>query len=284
MNNIELSNQFDTLVSSYRRFKDFDDKEPMDTLEFDEYEKSLYLTKAQEELVLSLYNGKNPYGDSFESTEELRRHLAPLVKEAKLSPIDAETGLNGFQPAFNDTTGITDMDPVDGATIVPNGDTGITSINFKPKSDLKYLGIDKNSKFFELPKDLWFITYESVIISDAKCENKTSLEVFPVRQDEYHRIKKNPFRGTNSRRALRLDLANNLIEIVSKHAVTDYYVRYFKKLMPIVLENMPNGVTVSGIAEKTECELHEVLHQRLLELAVTMALQSKGYRINNENK
>ena len=41
-----------------------------------EYEKSLYLTKAQEEYVLSLYNGKNPYGDSFEKTEELRRYLS----------------------------------------------------------------------------------------------------------------------------------------------------------------------------------------------------------------
>ena len=32
----EFSNQFDTLVSSYRRFKDFDNKESLDTIEFDE--------------------------------------------------------------------------------------------------------------------------------------------------------------------------------------------------------------------------------------------------------
>ena len=35
----EFSNEFDTLVSSYRRFKDFDNKEALDSLEFDEYEK-----------------------------------------------------------------------------------------------------------------------------------------------------------------------------------------------------------------------------------------------------
>jgi hypothetical protein len=28
------------------RFRDFDEKEPRDTIEFDEYEKSLYLTKS----------------------------------------------------------------------------------------------------------------------------------------------------------------------------------------------------------------------------------------------
>jgi hypothetical protein len=50
------------------------------TVVLDEYEKSLFLTQAQEEIVINLYNGKNPYGDSFESTEELRRYLDELVK------------------------------------------------------------------------------------------------------------------------------------------------------------------------------------------------------------
>ncbi len=34
-------------------------------------EKSIFLTKAQEEIIIDLYNGKNPFGDSFEKTEEL---------------------------------------------------------------------------------------------------------------------------------------------------------------------------------------------------------------------
>lgn len=44
MTNSEFSNQFDLLVSSYRRFKDFDNQELLDSIEFDEFEKSLYLT------------------------------------------------------------------------------------------------------------------------------------------------------------------------------------------------------------------------------------------------
>ena len=88
----ELSNQFDVLVSSYRRFKEFDNKELLDSIEFNEYEKSLYLTKAQEELVLSLYNGRNPSLQGFEETEELRRYLSNLVEEAKLEPIVTSDG------------------------------------------------------------------------------------------------------------------------------------------------------------------------------------------------
>lgn len=80
----EFSDGFDTLVDSYRRFKDFDNKEELDSIDFNEYEKSVYLTKAQYEVVLSLYNGKNVSGDSFEKTEETRRYLSSLVKEAFL--------------------------------------------------------------------------------------------------------------------------------------------------------------------------------------------------------
>ena len=239
MNLPEFSNQFDVLVSSYRRFRDFDDREPLDTIEFNEYEKSLYLTKSQETLAMDLYSGRDIVGASFEETEELRRYLAGIVKEARLSPITNTSGI---------------------------------------------LGVDSKSKFFTLPDDLWFITYESVTVSDGKCGEDSSMEVVPVRQDEYHRLKKNPFRGANNRRSLRLDLSDGVVEIVSKFTVTAYYLRYLRKIRPIVLEDMPNGLTINGVGTQSECELHESLHQRILERAVVLALQSKGYTRENNNR
>lgn len=76
----EFSDGFDTLVDSYRRFKDFDKQDMLDSIEFDEYQKSLYLTLAQSEIVIGLYTGKNTYGEPFEDTEEMRRYLDSLVK------------------------------------------------------------------------------------------------------------------------------------------------------------------------------------------------------------
>ena len=76
----EFSENFDTLVSSYRRFKAFDGKEILDSIEFNEYEKSVFLTKAQEEIVKELYSGRYT-GDSFEKTEQLRRELEALVTQ-----------------------------------------------------------------------------------------------------------------------------------------------------------------------------------------------------------
>lgn len=240
MSTEELSNAFDVLVASYRRFKDFDNKEILDSIEFDEYEKSLYLTNAQNNLVIGLYSGKNTTGESFESTEELRRYLSNLVEEETLYPISGSSGT-----------------PV---------------------------GMGSDSKFFTLPKDCWYITYEAVNLSDAKCSAYTPMDVFPVTQDDYNKTKRNPFRGPNDRRALRLDLADGVVEVVSKYTISSYYVRYIRKPQPIVLRDMPNGLTVDGVNVETPCELHEALHQKIVELAVTEAVRSKAIATTSESK
>ena len=239
MNIKEFSDGFDTMLNSYSVSANFGEESSKQTITLDEYEKSVFLTNAQKELVTSLYNGKNPYGESFESTEEMRRYLSNLVKEKNLKPITNTSGTP--------------------------------------------LGISSNSSFFTLPDDLWFITMESVIVDKGKC-GETHINVYPTKQDEYQVIRENPFRGTNDRRALRLDLSEGNVEIICKFNINAYYVRYIKKLSPIILEDLPDNLSIDNIGRATECQLHEGLHQRILELAVRMALQSKGYNINNQNR
>ena len=50
-----------------------------------EYEKSVFLTQAQEAIILDLYKGAG--GDSFETTEEVTRYLSSLVKGCSLKEI-----------------------------------------------------------------------------------------------------------------------------------------------------------------------------------------------------
>lgn len=226
----EFSNEFDTLVNSYSTTNSFG--KTSGTLEFDEYEKSVFLTKAQEEVVVSLYNGKNPFGDSFEKTEETRRYLNELVKNYSTSTKKSVTG-----------------------------------------------GVDEKSVFFDLPVDLMFITYESVDLKDDSlgCHSNKNIQVIPVTQDEYHRLKKNPFRGKSYNRALRLDLGNNIVEIVSDYNIETYKIRYIRKPTPIVLVDLPSDVSIDDETRtKTECELNPVLHRTILERAVTLALRSRS--------
>lgn len=73
MTNEEFSNEFDTLLSSYSVTTPFGVPNSIAPIELDEYEKSIYLTEAQEQIVKELYN-------SFERTENVRKYLEALVK------------------------------------------------------------------------------------------------------------------------------------------------------------------------------------------------------------
>lgn len=74
MSNEEFSNEFDILLNSYNP----------GFITINEYEKSLFLTEAQESIVLQLYNGKNTLGESFEDTEEIRRYLSSLISTIEI--------------------------------------------------------------------------------------------------------------------------------------------------------------------------------------------------------
>lgn len=257
MTSTEFSNGFATLLNSSSMKAAFGDAFANGDIVLNEYEKSIFLTNAQEETVLSIYNGRNPTGIGFEGTEEMRRYLSNLVSDVLLTPI--------------------------------------TTMNNAP------LGVSSNSRFFTLPDGsgtkpaVWFITYEAVNVVDTKdifddkfgptfhikekhvCPANTVLKVVPTTQDEYHTLRNNPFRGANDYRALRMDLADGVVEIICKHKISTYYVRYLRRPKPIILEDLPDGLSIEGkvTASSPACELSESLHQRILERAVLMAIQSK---------
>ena len=56
-----------------------------------EYEKSVFLTQAQEAVILDLYKGVT--GDSFETTEEVTRYLSSLVKSYTKPQLTSQTAL-----------------------------------------------------------------------------------------------------------------------------------------------------------------------------------------------
>lgn len=237
MNNQEFSDAFATLLNSHGSKAGFGDQDSGRQIVLDEYEKSLFLTKAQEDLVQDLYSGESIEGESYEETERLRRYLSALNKDASIEP-DA------------------DVDVI----------------------------IDSNSKVFTLPDDLWFITYEAVKADSDNCWDGKYIQVVPVRQDNYHRQIKSPFRGASNRRALRLDRDENSVEIIYPLGIEFYYVRYVRKPQPIILETLPEGLTIENRSAASECELNSALHQKILERAVVLAMRSKGIQIQENNR
>ena len=228
----EFSNEFDILLNSYS-------SKDQQSINVDEYEKSVFLTKAQEDLIISVYNRKNSTYESFEQTEEIRRYLNFLVKTVNLNP--------------------------------------------SQNNELNNNKITNKSFMFFLPKDLLFITYESVDTTNTTCGNSLDVQVYPVTQDQFHRIKNNPFRGSKSR-VLRLDAGNNTVELVSNNNITNYKIRYLSKPQPIIIQDLFNNLAIDGINVKTECQLHSSLHRLILERAVRIGLLSKSINIDTDQQ
>lgn len=218
MTNTEFSAEFDILYNNI-----MSNAAPG----LDEYEKSVFLTNAQEGFVKDLYNGTST--SSFEKNEEARRALDDLVKTFETN-----------------------------------------------KKLTEHLGLSRNSMFFKIPEDVWFITYESAIFKDERlgCLDGEEATIVPVSQDSFYKLQRNPFRGPSKGRALRLDNADDIIEIVSDYNIDKYLLRYIKRPNPIILVNLEElgeGLSINGQSEVSECELNPVTHRPILERAVMLA-------------
>lgn len=225
MTALEFSDEFDILYNNIKS---------QSAPGLDAYEKSVFLSLAQEEIVEKAYKGQNLQNESFEETEFQRRVLDKLIKHEVLTvPVDLPTKK-----------------------------------------------LNTNSVFFELPADVLYITFEEVNVTKQDCP-AISLSVIPMRQDEYMAQIDNPFRAPKvskrSSNAWRLDYTNNnkqVAEIVipSDTTVQDYTVRYIKRPLPIIVDNIaPLGVTVQGLSTVTQCELNPMVHRHILNRAVELA-------------
>ena len=216
----ELSNLFDTLLQPYIT-KDVSGKQ--NTLAFDEYEKSIFLTKAQEQIVLELYQ-------ELEQSEENRKYLSNLIKTDNYVPVGEQD-----------------------ETLINN--------NFK-------------SYKVEIEDSVLFMIYEQCTLSDENnCINNKIVSVVPTIHDDLDKVLKNPFKSPNNRKVIRLDF-DNKIELISKYSISNYKVRYLKKPNPIILVTLED-LNIDKKQEVSNGETNPILHERIVQRAVQLAIQSK---------
>lgn len=211
------------------------------------YEMSVYLTKAQLEIVKE-YNGLlNKYQKGFDGSDKRRTDLKELIVD------------------FKSTSTLT---------------------------NLNNISTKLNSKFFNIPNNVFLIKYEKGTFKKDNCNNE--LDIIPITLDEFNEKIKNPFKKPYKKLAWRLDYSiqnnNQVVEIVSSENIDMYHLRYIKYPEPIVLTNLSTdteyqgmNLSIDGVTQEQTCKLNVEIHPEILDRAVELA--TRDYLENNlQNK
>lgn len=223
MTNQEFSNQFDVLYNNV-----MSNQAPG----LDEYEKSVFLTKAQNEIVLSYFNPKgNKYTEGFDGNERRQIDFSMLTRVYNSTTFAAAN----YDPRTDGVKSVAMPEDVlvfvNESLTVTRGESGTVYLSVIPISYLEYSR--QMSKPFKRPThyQAWRLI-NSTDTPAGKCDL---------------------IAGPND-------------------TITKYIARYIKRPNPIVLIDLDaEGVSVGGVDEETPCELDPVLHEDILQRAVELA-------------
>lgn len=202
----------------------------------DLYEKSVYLTKAQLELIKNYFNPKgNKYQDGFENSTKRRNDLKELIRNYNTSiKIDSNDGINNDSQFFKIPNDVFLIIQEQAKINDFNQCISNININVVPKTHDEY-NLQINNPF-KKPNDklVW-------------------------RMDYYNQT------GNNKN-----------IELISPYDISQYNCRYVTYPSPIVLGNLAilfpgENLTVDGVNQSQTCKLSESIHREILDRAVELA-------------
>lgn len=233
----EFSDQFDVLYNNI-----MSNQAPG----LDEYEKSVFLTKAQYEIVKNYFNPKsNKNQEGFDDSPKRQVDFSKLM--AVKTPATFTTA---NYPKFDDRSQLFTM-PTDILFVLNE-----TAVNFIPVTPLT-----------------------NPITAQAGTERL--INIVPISFEEYARIISKPYKQPLKNQGWRLfnggDIESTthfVTEIIIKSGtlIRDYRVRYVKRPKPIILTTLSEtNVSLDGLTAVTECELDPILHPEILQRAVELA-------------
>lgn len=239
-----------------------------------EYEKSVALSQAQERIIIALYNGAA--ATSFEETEEWTTYLSPLVRQVKVL---AEAGDDSEQDS-----GIPHI--VDGSYVfkLPEDMMFRTYESCLLSSeDLSCFGGEREVLIVPVTQDEFWRTYNDPFrgpnarkvlrlaydISDALSLDTDTL-VYSSEGGSENILVNTDGEWQVVSDGITVDKPNKYVELVSKFPVAAYKLRYIRYPDPIILEDLPEGLTIQGYSTAMPCALNPQIHQRIVDEAANI--------------
>ena len=256
------------------------------------YEKSVFLTKGQDETMKNYFNPKSKGNNTQEGFD------GSVKRQVDFSMLTTVATTSATSYTYSLVTGKTDKDgkPVYSRTEVtaPKSTYSYTeaydsdgNVLKDEKDNVLYIrneGIDvsdfgvplfdmrENTKSVILPSKLMYAINEMVEVT--RNDKKILLQVVPVKFDEYSRLMCKPYKRPLKYQAWRLinnDVVNKADIVVGpSDTLTKYTIRYVRRPNPIIVSDL-DGLTIEGKSTATECELDPILHEEILQRAVELA-------------
>lgn len=241
MTNTEFSNEFDVLYNSITS-----NQAPG----LDEYEKSVFLTKAQAEILREYFNSRvDGTNGGFDGSQKRQYDFSPLIKTATLTEdIAVTTKIDKRSKCYKFPTDY--FLSVNEIIADDKRQYSVVSISY---SDYQRLMM---KPYAYPPKNTAWRLFTSTVVEE-KIDEVDGSEAMTL--------------DTISAKATSFTVP--IAEIIGKFGGNPtYQLRYVKKPSPIILIDLTgDDVSIEGSTEKSGCELPSQLHQEILERAVTLA-------------
>lgn len=258
------------------------------------YEKSVFLTKGQDEIMKNYFNPKskgNNTQEGFDGSAKRQVDFSMLTTVATTSSttysyslVSGKTDKDG-RPVYSklnvlnsipkstysyieayDSEGNVLKDTMGNALYIRNEGTDISGFD-TPLFDMR-----ENTKSITLPSKLMYAINEMVEVN--RNNKKTLLQVVPIKFDEYSRLMCKPYKRPLKYQAWRLtnnDVVNKADIVVGpSDTLIKYTIRYVRRPNPIIVSDL-DGLTIEEKSTAIECELDPILHEEILQRAVELA-------------
>lgn len=253
----EFSDQFDVLYNNITS-----NQAPG----LDEYEKSVFLTKAQDEIVKNYFSEKsNKLQTGFDGSQKRQADFSMLMRSgsAEISSSNkGEFATVGFKIELPETT------------------------------DKVFIII--NEQVLKIQRTVTTPSVEPGEPTSEPTVNDTLMgvrQIIPISYDEYTRLMSKPYQSPLKRQAWRIfsdgsaNTSKRYMDIVltpedRKYLENGTYnymydIRFIKRPRPIILTNISDAVeqdiTIGGESTAQTCELDPILHEEILQRAVELA-------------
>ena len=237
MTNEEFSNEFDVLYNSITS-----NQAPG----LDEYEKSVFLTKAQSEILREYFNSRvDGANGGFDGSQKRQYDFSFLIKTTILDANLANEGEEGYIPKI-DNRGYLFNFPED----------YFLSINEVIRDD------ESSNKFYSVVS-ISYSDYQGLM---------TKPYAYPPKRVAWRLFIGTIQKTLEDTTKVTVPVAEIIGKFVGNSDNWDYTLRYVKKPNPIILINLTDDdLSIEGKKTETPCEFPSQLHQEILERAVTLA-------------